>query len=234
MNIIVTGAARGIGYALVRRLAKSGNHHIIAVSRNEARLNRLKDECFLLNPGAVVTPFPLDLSSEEAPSKLLSLVQDLDLKIDVLVNNAGLLVNKPFRDLTDKDFDDVFAVNVKAVFRVSQVLLDHFRKPAHIVNISSMGGVQGSAKFPGLSLYSASKGAVVILTETMAEELKDLGIKVNCLAFGAVQTDMLAEAFPGYKAPLQPEEMAGFVADFALNGHRFFNGKTLPVSVSTP
>jgi len=234
MNIIVTGAARGIGYALVRRLAQTGNHHIIAVSRNETQLTRLKEECFQLNPDAAVTPLPLDLRSEEAPSKLLRLVQNMNLKIDILLNNAGLLVNKPFKELTDKDFDDVFAVNVKAVFRVSQVLLDHFQKPGHIVNVSSMGGVQGSAKFPGLSLYSASKGAVVILTEAMAEELKETGIKVNCLAFGAVQTEMLAEAFPGYKAPLEPEEMANFVADFALNGQRYFNGKTLPVSLSTP
>jgi NAD(P)-dependent dehydrogenase (short-subunit alcohol dehydrogenase family) len=83
-------------------------------------------------------------------------------------------------------------------------------------------------------LYSASKGAVAVLTEAMAEEFKEKQIRVNCLAYGAVQTEMLAEAFPGYKAPLLPDDMAAFVSDFALNGHHFFNGKILPVSLSTP
>ena len=97
-----------------------------------------------------------------------------------------------------------------------------------------MGGFQGSSKFPGLSLYSASKGAVAVLTEAMAEEFKDEGISVNCLALGAVQTEMLEEAFPGYKAPLSADEMGKYIAGFALTGNRYFNGKILPVSVSTP
>ena len=105
---------------------------------------------------------------------------------------------------------------------------------SHIVNIGSMGGFQGSAKFKGLSLYSAAKGAVAVLTESMAEEFKERGIKVNALALGAVQTEMLASAFPGYKAPLTAGQMAEFIADFALNGHKYFNGKILPVSLSTP
>jgi NAD(P)-dependent dehydrogenase (short-subunit alcohol dehydrogenase family) len=97
-----------------------------------------------------------------------------------------------------------------------------------------MGGIQGSAKFPGLSLYSAAKGAVAVLTEAMAEELKERGISVNCLAFGAVQTEMLARAFPGYQAPINPDQIANFVADFCINGQKYFNGKILPVSISTP
>jgi NAD(P)-dependent dehydrogenase (short-subunit alcohol dehydrogenase family) len=154
--------------------------------------------------------------------------------INVLVNNAGTLIKKEFSEFSDNDFDEIFSVNVKSVFKLTRALLAYFNKPAHIVNISSMGGLQGTSKFQGLALYSASKAAVAVLSEVMAEEFKDRKISVNCLAFGAVQTEMLAQAFPGYTAPLKPEEMASFVANFALTGHHFFNGKILPVSLSTP
>jgi NAD(P)-dependent dehydrogenase (short-subunit alcohol dehydrogenase family) len=107
-------------------------------------------------------------------------------------------------------------------------------KGSHIVNIASMGGFQGSSKYPGLSCYSASKAALACLTECLAGEFTESGIKVNCLALGSVQTEMLEEAFPGYKAPVDAQEMAEFIADFALKGHKFFNGKILPVAVNNP
>jgi NAD(P)-dependent dehydrogenase (short-subunit alcohol dehydrogenase family) len=97
-----------------------------------------------------------------------------------------------------------------------------------------MGGVQGSLKFPGLSAYSSSKGAVITLMELLAEECKELGISFNTLALGAVQTEMLAEAFPDYKAPTTAFEMAEYIANFALTGNQFYNGKVLQVSSSTP
>ncbi len=234
MNIIVTGASRGIGYELVKKFAEKGDHQIIAVSRNKEKLEQLKLSCLELNSSSTVFPLPFDLTSNDFDNNLLKPVLACFDKIDILINNAGLLINKKFADLTVDDFDQIFAVNVKSVFMATKALLPYFNKPSHIVNVSSMGGVQGSAKFSGLSLYSAAKGAVVALTEAMAEEFKDLQIKVNCLAFGAVQTEMLAAAFPGYKAPVQPDEMAVFVEQFAISGHKYFNGKTLPVSVSTP
>jgi 3-oxoacyl-[acyl-carrier protein] reductase len=97
-----------------------------------------------------------------------------------------------------------------------------------------MGGIQGSAKFPGLSAYSSSKGAVLTLTELLAEEFKETGPSFNALALGAVQTEMLEEAFPGYKAPVSAIEMAEYVMNFALNGQKLYNGKILQVSSSTP
>ena len=144
------------------------------------------------------------------------------------------MINKPFEQLTGDDFDKMFQTNVKSVFLLTQSLIPLMNRGSHIVNISSMGGFQGSAKFPGLSLYSAAKGAVAVLSEAMAVEFGKMKISVNALALGAVQTEMLAQAFPGYKAPLQPEEMAVFIVDFVLTGHRFFNGKILPVSCSNP
>jgi len=97
-----------------------------------------------------------------------------------------------------------------------------------------MGGFQGSVKFPGLALYSASKGALSTLTEVLAAELSARKIAVNCLAIGSVQTPMLQEAFPGYKAPVTPESMAQLISWFALNANNWLNGKVIPVSLSTP
>lgn len=234
MNIIVTGASRGIGRALVLKLAEKNENHIIAVARDAEKLDQLVADAKTLNPGSRVSPVPFDLASPAYAFGLLPEILKYCETIDILVNNAGKLVKKPFEALTDRDFDEVFNVNVKSVFRLSRALLPHFNEGAHIVNVSSMGGFQGSSKFPGLALYSAAKGAVSVLTEAMAEELKDRGISVNCLAYGAVKTEMLAEAFPGYEPPLTAEDMAEFAAWFAQNGQRFYNGKILPVSVSTP
>lgn len=234
MNFIITGASNGIGYELVKRLSSSKSHYIIAIARNEEKLLRLRDECHIANPEAKVYPLSFDLSAGNYEHHLLPLIIKHFQVVDVLVNNAGVLINKEFTHLSDDDFDLIFDVNVKAVFKLVRLLFDKFNKPAHIVNIGSMGGVQGSVKFPGLSIYSASKGAVAILTEALAEELKDTGITINCLAYGAVQTEMLSKAFPDYKAPLQADDMAGFVEWFVLNGQKYFNGKILPVSCTTP
>lgn len=234
MNIIVAGASRGIGYEVVKKLASDGPHQILAVSRNLDRLLDLVTECRKSNDGAKVIPCNADLEKENAAAVILQAVSEHFDQVDVLVYNAGLLVNKAFLSLEPEDFDRSFQVNVKGAFMLIQALLPMFSNNSHILTISSMGGYQGSAKFAGLSLYSASKGALAVLTECLAEEFRDRLIKCNCLALGAVQTEMLSEAFPGYTAPLQPEQMAGFIADFALKGHAFFNGKILPVSLSTP
>lgn len=229
MNIVVTGAGRGIGYGLVKEFLKSG-HIVIAVSRNISRLEALAGKT---TKGKLIA-LSLDLEDDDAPAIIENAVINELGQVNILVNNAGLLINKPFQLLGSDDFDRLFNVNVKAPFNIIRALSNHFVKGAHIVNIGSMGGYQGSAKFPGLSLYSASKGALAILTECLAEELKPAEIKVNCLALGAAQTEMLSEAFPGYQAPVSADEMASFIAWFALNGHQFFNGKILPVSLSTP
>jgi NAD(P)-dependent dehydrogenase (short-subunit alcohol dehydrogenase family) len=105
---------------------------------------------------------------------------------------------------------------------------------AHIVNISAIGGFQGSVKFAGLAAYSTSKAAVCSFTELFAEEYKDTSIKMNCLCLGAAQTEMLEEAFPGYEAPVSAEKMAEYITDFALNADQWMNGKIIPVSLSTP
>jgi len=234
MNIIVTGASKGVGREMVKRFTNHGNHTIIAISRDNEKLLSLKSECDKLNSNTEVIPFSGDITSDTFYEKLLKSISGIENQIDILINNAGVLINKPFTKLTDDDFDYLFDVNVKGVFKLTRFLHKKFSKSSHIVNISSMGGYQGSSKFPGLSLYSASKGALAILSEAMAEEFKEEGISVNCLALGAVQTEMLEKAFPGYQAPLDAIEMADFIVNFAIDGKKYFNGKILPVSVSTP
>lgn len=233
MNIIVTGSSKGIGFETVVKLCQKG-HHVIAISRDKDKLNKLKYQCLEEAISGTITILPFDLESKNIEPVLVKNITKHFSKVDILINNAGILINKPFEEITDEDFDRLFTIHVKSAFKLIKGLLPHFNDNAHIVNIGSMGGYQGSSKFPGLSVYSAAKGALAILTEALAEELKDRGVKINCLALGATQTEMLEAAFPGMKAPLQASEMATFICDFALWGHKFMNGKILPVSITTP
>ncbi|WP_367916331.1 SDR family oxidoreductase [Leadbetterella sp. DM7] len=233
MNIVVTGAGSGLGFEIVLDLVRKTEHRVVAVSRNAGKLRRLLEIARGLNPECNLLPVSFDLVNDD-----LALLEDFVLKslgtVDVLINNAGQLVNKPFMKTTAEELTRMLNTNVLAHFKLSQALVPFMLKGGHIVNIGSMGGYQGSVKFPGLSAYSASKGALAVLTECMALELAEYNVKVNCLALGSVQTEMLEEAFPGYQSPVMAFEMGAYVADFALNASRFFNGKVIPVSVTTP
>ena len=220
-RVIVTGASRGIGRALVDRFLDLG-HEVWALSRNTDELNNIKG----------IHTVSIDLSEEQQiVDWVLSCGVDY---FDAVINNSGMLINKPFAETTYADFEAVYRVNVFGAAQLIRHLLPLLTTDSHILNISSMGGVNGTAKFPGLAAYSSSKGALGILTELLAEEFKDNGPRCNALALGAVQTEMLAEAFPGYKAPVSALQMAIYIADFSLNGHHLYNGKVLPISQSTP
>lgn len=230
MNIIVTGAGRGIGFELCKIFTSNPDNQVIGISRNYANLTKLKKE----SGSEKFSPIVFDLTLLNYEEELLPKILNHFSSVDILINNAGFLVNKTLENLTVQDFDNQFNTNVKIPFRLIQALLPHFGLNSHIVNIGSMGGFQGSSKFSGLSLYSASKGALAILSECFAEELKPKKVSVNCLALGAVQTEMLDKAFPGYKAPMLASKIAEFIANFALTGHQYFNGKIIPLSLSTP
>ncbi len=234
MNIVITGASRGIGYETARILARHPGHKIWLISRNEVRLNALVEEA-KAKGGAALIPVVADLQAKDMKSSVENTFAGVK-RIDIIIHNAGALVNKPFDQISDEELDYTYNVNVLSVFRLTQVLapLMGGNSRGHIVNISSMGGFQGSLKFPGLSAYSSSKAALSGLSECLAEEFKERNIAVNCLCLGAVQTEMLQEAFPGYKAPLAAVDMAEWIAYFAQEGHKYFNGKILPVSLSTP
>lgn len=224
MNIVVTGASRGIGLETVKMFAAAG-HRVIALARSAEKMQPLSE---LKN----VFIFPFDLC-EKNYTPLIRYISSFG-KVDVLVNNAGALLHKPFVEISDEELHYVYSVNLHAPFRLSRDLLPHFSPAAHIINISSVGGVQGSVKFSGLTAYSSSKAAVAVLTECLAEEFKETKLRFNALALGAVQTEMLEEAFPGYEAPLSAEQMAAYIVRFALEDACYYNGKVLSVSVSTP
>ena len=234
MNIIVTGASRGIGAEIVKTLSKHKGNHIVAISRNGEALRNMISECGKpLNDTSVIAA-EFDLSQFDFYPFLFQKVETAFRSCDILINNAGKLINKPFEKMEQQDFDDMFNLNVKSPFFLIRQFLPMMSNGAHILNISSMGGIQGSKKFKGLSLYSASKGALAVLTEALAEELSEKNISVNCLALGATQTEMFEKAFPGMKALQTPQQMAQFVADFAVSGHKYINGKVIPVSISVP
>jgi NAD(P)-dependent dehydrogenase (short-subunit alcohol dehydrogenase family) len=223
MNVVITGASRGIGYELVKLFLAEG-HRVLAISRNEEKLKTLKIE------GATTLAFDL---CKDSYQPIINTVSSFG-HIDIVINNAGALVNKPFEELTNDDIKYVYNVNVFSIIKLTRDLMPSFSDDAHVINISSVGGVQGSVKFPGLSVYSSSKGALSILTECLAEEFKETSYHFNTLALGAVQTEMLEEAFPGYKADVSPIQMASFILKFAVEDGKLFNGKTVTVSSSTP
>lgn len=227
-NAIVTGASRGIGYEISQQLARYG-HQVIAVARSANLLLRLEKT----DPDRI-TAKPTDLTEKDDVSELVELVHNKFGHTNILINNAGALINKTFAELTLNDWRSQIDSNLISAVHITKQLLPTFTKDAHILNISSMGGFQGSAKFPGLSAYSVSKGALSILTECLASELSNQNITVNALCIGAVQTEMLEKAFPDIKAPVTARQMGEYIADFALNGPTFYNGKILPVALEDP
>ncbi len=224
-NVIITGTSRGIGFELAKLFAEEG-HQVLALSRNDTAIKNLDH--------GNISSFPFDLSAGEDLVKLADFLETNWDKVDILINNAGRLLHKPFLETSSKEFEEVYKVNVYGVVEVTKTVVPKMSKEGHVVTISSMGGVQGSMKFPGLSAYSSSKAAVINLTELWAEEFKETGPSFNVLALGAVQTEMLEEAFPGYQAPSSAAEMASYIKDFSLTGNKLYNGKLLQVSSSTP
>lgn len=225
MVVVITGVSRGIGRELLGFFLQKGCK-VIAVSSNDANIK----------PQNGLSIVKADFSKTEEVFDAAREIKKITGTVSVLINNAASIIVKPFEQMLPADFEHIYKINTEAPYFFTQQLLPLMgkEKTAHIVNISSMGGFMGSSKFAGLSVYSSSKGALSIMTECLAEELKEKNVKANCLCLGAVNTEMLKQAFPGYEAQTHPKQMAEFIGDFALNGHNYFNGKVLPVSISTP
>lgn len=223
-NIIITGTSRGIGYELALQFANAG-HNVLAISRKTP-------QALLGNEN--ITCLSVDLSDETEMQKVENFLSHSWKNVDIIIHNAGSLLLKPFAETSQEDFENIYKVNVFGVANLTRSCLPYLQKGSHVVTISSMGGIQGSLKFAGLAAYSSSKGAVITLSELLAEEYEERGISFNVLALGAVQTEMLEEAFPGYKAPINAKEMADYIFDFALTGNKYYNGKVLQVSSTNP
>lgn len=223
-NVIITGTSSGIGYELVKIFSEK-NYEVLALSRDNSKLRSQNL--------SGVTSINFDLTDYENYAELDEYIKSFK-KIDVLINNAGFLVNKDFEKTTIEDFKKIYSVNVFSVAMLIKYTIQYMSINSSIVNISSIGGIQGSVKFPGLSAYSSSKGALNILTEMLAEEYKDKNIHFNTLALGSVQTKMLEKAFPGFNALTSAKKMANYIFEFSTDGYKLFNGKIIPVSSSTP
>jgi NAD(P)-dependent dehydrogenase (short-subunit alcohol dehydrogenase family) len=224
-NVIITGTSRGIGLELIKQFSNSG-FNVLSLSRNinNAQQLNLQNTSFL----------SFDITKEEDHLLVNKFISKNWKSVDILINNAGLLINKNFQETSLEDFKNVYNTNVFGVARLIQNCLPFMKENGQVINISSIGGVQGSVKFPGLSAYSSSKGALITLTEMLAEEYKELKINFNVLALGAVQTEMLEEAFPGYKASVSAKEIADYIYDFSTKGSKIINGKIIQISSSTP
>lgn len=236
MDFLITGASRGIGAALAAAFTRSG-HRVLLVSRNKKKLEEVADSCNREARGERAIPIPFDLADlPDLEEEFISRIGSHTSRLDGLINNAGHLVRKPFAEVSLEESRRVFEINFFVPAQLVRICLPFMEDSTlkHVVNISSMAGFQGSRKFPGLSYYSASKAALASLSECLAEELHPSGFRVNALTIGSVQTEMLTEAFPGLKAPLEPAEMAEFMKWFTLEGGRYFNGKVIPVSATTP
>ena len=223
-NIIITGTSRGMGFEMALQLANAG-HQVLAISRKTPQE---------LIEHTNITCLSVDLANENELNIVENFISTSWKKVDIIIHNAGSIVQKPFAETSLADFEKVYKVNVFGVANLTRLCLPYLQKGSHVVSISSMGGIQGSMKFAGLSAYSSSKGAVITLSELLAEEYKENGIAFNVLALGAVNTEMLQEAFPGYEAPISANEMAEYIVNFALTGNKYHNGKTIQVSSSTP
>jgi 3-oxoacyl-[acyl-carrier protein] reductase len=230
--ILVTGASKGVGRALALALLRDHGCQVIAVARDAAALERLRADAGVA--AARLEIVAADITTADIARRLRAQVGAR--RLHGLVNNAGVLVNRPFGHWGAAELRQVFETNVFAPLHLVQELANALSgdPPGHVVNIGSMGGFQGSAKFPGLMGYSASKAALACATECLAEELKDRQVRANCLCLGAVDTEMLQQAFPGYQAEVAPETMGSHIAEFVLRGHKVLNGKVLPLSLSTP
>ncbi|MFM7767574.1 MAG: SDR family NAD(P)-dependent oxidoreductase [Bacteroidota bacterium] len=229
---IVTGASSGIGRDIAREYARLDGWMVFAVARRADLLESLAAEF----PKGRITPVCLDVSVYDN-SSLLDVLTKLGVShIDVLIGNAGMLVNRPFEEISIQEWESIYRSNVigPAIFVRDLLPFLGQGRVSHIVNISSMGGLTGTVKFPGLAAYSSSKGAWSVLTEVLAEEFKNKNLVFNGLALGSVATEMLGKAFPGFQASVTAAEMGRYICQFGVDGWRFYRGKVLPVSNSTP
>lgn len=231
MNVLVTGASKGIGYEVVKLYAQNPENNIIAIARDMDMLQQLQKES-----KNNIHIYSIDFLSESFREDFNKILKQHNKHFDVIINNAGCLINKPFLEFAKEEIHQLYQVNVYAPIYIMQTIFPVLNKDkqTHVVNVGSMGGFQGSKKFPGLSIYSSTKAALANLSECLAEEYAQNKITINCLALGSVQTEMLNQAFPGYKAEVSVLNMAEYIVDFSINGAKYFDGKIIPVSKTTP
>lgn len=236
-TVLITGGSRGIGAACVQEFAKAGwNVRFLYRSRSDKALQLTED---LRAQGMDVACFQCDVASRVQVRQTIADILRTDRHIDALINNAGTAHIGLFTDMTEQQWDELFAVNVKGVFHCTQAVLEDMisEKRGCIVNVSSMWGEVGASCE---AAYSAAKAAVIGLSKALAKEVGPSGIRVNCVTPGVIATDMNAElteddlAALADETPLmrigQAEEVAKTIRFLCEDGSSFITGQVVGVS----
>jgi 3-oxoacyl-[acyl-carrier protein] reductase len=234
---LITGASRGIGRATATRLAEEGFDLALNFLETEKGVTEALDE--VVDSGRKAIIVRADVSDMEAVESMTKRVLDEFRDIDVLVNNAGIYPRKTIDDVSQKDWDEVVGTNLKGVFNCCKAVIPHMKSRGSgvIVNLSSVLGIMGSKQG---AHYSASKAGVIGLTKSLAKELAPFNIRVNAVAPGAIETDILKQDTPEQRKrriagiPLgrvgRPEEIAEAVAFLATERSSYITGETLNVN----
>lgn len=227
MNCIVTGASSGIGYQLVLSLCKNGANKIMAIARREENLKQLQQECWDAYQQQIeIWPIDITKINESLWQEKLNHWKT----IHVLINNAAVLINKSVFEIETQEWHRLFDTNFFSVINLVKYSLPFMNEPYKtIVNIGSIGAVERIQKFPQIGGYTCTKAALHILTEIMAAELHSKGITCNALCLGATDTPMLHSFIKTLKNVNLPEDVADFIADFALRRGVICNGQILPI-----
>jgi NAD(P)-dependent dehydrogenase (short-subunit alcohol dehydrogenase family) len=221
---IVTGGGRGIGAATAELLASHGARVMLA-SRTESEIRNIAS--VIANSGWC----PTDVSSESQVTSLFNQTLERMGPVDILVNCAAVLSSESVESLSLDAWNEIQAINITGTFLCCREAFRQMKgRGGAIVNVSSLGGVQGTEKFPGYSAYTTSKYAVIGLTESLAVEARSQNIRVNCVAPGAVDTQMLKKAAPELKTKTSPLDIANiilFLCDESRSAS--LNGTVIPV-----
>lgn len=186
-TVIVTGGSRGIGAAIVKKLAKENYNVILNYNNSEEEAQKIKKE--LEEQNIKIEIYKADVSNKEEVKKMVQFTLEKYKNIDVLINNAGIDQIKPFMDITEEDWNKIIQVNLNSVFYCCQEVLKNMihNKKGCIINISSIWGRIGASCEVH---YSASKAAIDGLTKALAKEMGPSNIRVNSIAPGIIETDM--------------------------------------------
>lgn len=225
---IITGAGRGVGKATARRFAREGAR-LVLFSRTPGPLN--ETAAGIAREGGQVLSIVGDVSREEDVRALFQRAMDTYGRVDVLVNCAGIVLVRPFVDMDAETWDRVIAVNLRGTFLCCQQAFRVMmaQQSGVIINLSSLSGVRGVEKFPGLSAYNVSKAGVASLTEILAVEGKPFHIRVCAVSPGAVDTEMLRQAAPHLKAGMTPDDLAEILLFLADDSGRMLSGSNIEI-----